>query len=341
MQRLVSCAAAAGIVACLAAANTAQADAVADFYRGKTITMIVGSSVGGSYDIYVRALTTTMPKYIPGNPTIVAKFLHRGLPAAIHMQTVAARDGTTISMTQQTIVVSQVIEKGAAGRYDVREWGWIGLMAPVRNMLAVWHTAPAQTLEDARQKEVVIGATSRTSPTYILPQVLNEIYGTRFKIVAGYAGVAQLNVAMERGETQGRGASWLSVVTSAPHYIAEKKLKALVVDGLTRDPSIPDAPRLIELAKTDRDRDAMRLVSASSEFGRALFTTPGVPPERLTALRRAFDLALKDPELLADARKRSIEIEPQPGETLQKIAAEVINSSPEAIAYARQLMGSK
>jgi tripartite-type tricarboxylate transporter receptor subunit TctC len=282
-----------------------------------------------------------MPKYIPGNPTIVAKFMHRGLPAALHMQRGAPRDGTAISMTQQTIVVSQVIDTAIAGKYDVREWGWIGLMAPVRNMLAVWHTAPAQTIEEARHKEVIIGATSRTSPTYIVPQVLNEIHGTKFKIVSGYAGVAQLNLAMERGETQGRGASWLSVVTSAPQYIAEKKLKPLAVDGLTRDPRIPQVPLLLEFAKTERDRQAVTLISASAEFGRALFTAPGVPADRLAALRRAFDRAIRDPALLAEAKNRNIDIEPQSGEALQKTAAQVVSASPEAIAYARQIMGSK
>jgi tripartite-type tricarboxylate transporter receptor subunit TctC len=257
------------------------------------------------------------------------------------MQRSAPRDGTAIAMTQQTIVVAQAIEKVAAGKYDVRQWGWIGLMSPIRNMLAVWHTAPAQTLEEARHKEVIVGSTGRTSPTFIVPQVLNEIYGTKFKIVSGYNGVAQLNLAMERGEIQGRGASWISVVASKPEYITEKKLKPLVVDGLTRDPLIPHVPRLIELTKNEHQRQAVTLISASAEFGRAVFAPPEVPADRLNALRRAFDAALKDPALLADAKKRKLEIEPAPGETLQKVAAEVVSASPEAVAYARELQGSK
>jgi tripartite-type tricarboxylate transporter receptor subunit TctC len=336
--------AAAILASMLIPAGLAQADAIADFYKGNTVTLFVGAGAGGSYDIYSRVLAAHMSKHVPGNPTIVVKLIlggGGGLPAAIHMQRSAPRDGTAIAMTQQTIVVAQVIEKVAAGKYDVREWGWIGLMAPIRNMLAVWHTAPAQTLEEARHKEVVVGSTGRTSPTYIVPQVLNEIHGTRFKIVSGYNGVAQLNLAMERGEIQGRGASWLSVIAGAPQYITEKKLKPLVVDGLTRDPNIPQVTRLIELAKTDRQKQAVTLISASAEFGRAVFAAPGIPAERLAALRQAFDMTMKDPEFLAEAKKRKIEIEPQTGETVQKTAAKVVSAAPDAIAYARALMGSK
>ena len=325
-------------------AGPSQAQPVAQFYKDKTITLFVGAGIGGSYDIYSRLLAPYLSKHMPGQPTVVVKHIlggGGGLPAAIHMQRTAPRDGTAIAMTQQTIVVAQMIESVAAGKYDVRSWGWIGLMAPVRNMLAVWHTAPAQTLEEARNKEVIVGSTGRTSPTHIVPQVLNEIHGTKFKIVSGYNGVSQLNLAMERGEIQGRGASWLSVIVSKPEYIAEKKLKPLVVDGLTRDPAIPDAPRLIELAKTDRERQAVTLISASSEFGRAIFAAPETPADRLAALRKAFDAALHDPELLAEAKRRKIDIEPQNGLALQKLVAEVVGASPDAVAYARELQGSK
>ena len=344
MTRGLAGLAAALVVALSTQTGTARAEAVEAFYRDKTITLFVGAGIGGSYDIYSRVLATTMSRHIPGNPTIVVKHVlggGGGLPAAIHMQRSAPRDGTAIAMTQQTIVVAQVIESVAAGKYDVRSWGWIGLMAPVRNMLAVWHTAPAQTLEEARYKEVVVGSTGRTSPTHIVPQVLNEIHGTRFKIVSGYNGVSQLNLAMERGEIQGRGASWVSVIAGKPEYITEKKLKPLVVDGLTRDPAIPDVPRLVELAKTERGRQAVTLISASSEFGRAVFAAPETPADRLAALRKAFDAAIRDPELLAEAAKRKIEIEPQSGQTLQKVVADVVGASPEAIAYARELQGSK
>lgn len=341
--RVFGCAVLIAFAAC-AVTGAARAESVESFYKGKTITLFVGAGVGGSYDLYARLLAPTLSKHIPGNPAVVVKLMlggGGGLPAAIHMQRTAPRDGTAIGMTQQTIVVAQLIEAVAAGKYDVNTWGWIGLMAPIRNMLAVWHAAPAQTLAEAREKEVIVGSMGRTSPTYIVPRVLNEIYGTKFKIVTGYNGISGLNLAMERGEIQGRGASWLSVVTATPHYITEKKLKPLVFEGLSKEPGFADVPLLIELAKTEQQKQALTLISSAAEFGRSVFTTPEVPAERLAALRRAFDAAMKDPELLAEAKKRKMPIEPQTGEALQKIAAEVTKAYPEAVAYARELQGGK
>jgi tripartite-type tricarboxylate transporter receptor subunit TctC len=344
MRRYRRAAAILTAVAAATLAGPAQAQSVEDFYKGKTITLFVGAGVGGSYDMYARLLAPVLSKHLPGNPTIVVKLIlggGGGLPAAIHMQRTAPRDGTAIGLTQQTIVVAQLIESVAAGKYDVNTWGWIGLMAPIRNMLAVWHTAPAQTLEEAREKEVIVGANGRTSPTTIVPQVLNEIHGTKFKIVQGYNGISGLNLALERGEIQGRGASWLSVVTATPHYITEKKLKPLVFEGLTKEPGFSDVPLLIELAKTERQKQALMLISSSAEFGRAVFAAPETPADRLQALRRAFDAAMRDPELLAEAKKRQMPIEPQTGEALQKVAAQVTKAYPDAVAYARELQGSK
>jgi tripartite-type tricarboxylate transporter receptor subunit TctC len=343
MARAIGCAAVLTL-AVFVVGGAAKAESVEEFYKGKTITLFVGAGVGGSYDLYARLLAPALSKHIPGNPTVVVKLIlggGGGLPAAIHMQRTAPRDGTAIGMTQQTIVVAQLIESVAAGKYDVNTWGWIGLMAPIRNMLAVWHTAPAQTLAEAREKEVIVGSMGRTSPTYIVPRVLNEIHGTKFKIVTGYNGISGLNLAMERGEIQGRGASWLSVVTATPHYITEKKLKPVVFEGLSKEPGFADVPLLIDLAKTDQQKQALMLLSSAAEFGRAVFTTPEVPADRLAALRRAFDAAMKDPELLAEAKKRKMPIEPQTGETLQKVAAQVTKAFPEAVAYARELQGSK
>jgi tripartite-type tricarboxylate transporter receptor subunit TctC len=329
------------VLAALVVAAPARAQGVEQFYTGKTITLLVGAGPGGSYDIYARTLARHMPRHIPGHPTMIVKLgggVGGGIGTAIQLNSTVAKDGTVIGMTQQTNIVSQLTEPSVAGKFDASKWEWIGLMAPIRNMVAVWHTAPAQTLDEAKQKEVIIGATGRASPTFTVPQALNELIGTKFKIVTGYNGVNDLNLAMERGEVQGRGASWVSVTTQAPQYIADKKLKALAVEGLTREPGIPDVPTLVELAKTDREKGAMRLMSAASEFGRAVFAPPGAPADRVQALRRAFDATMKDPEFLAEAEKLKLTIEPQSGETLKKVAAEVVASSPEAVEYARKLM---
>lgn len=340
-KRLLMALASALIATC--AGHATRADAISDFYHGKTITFHVGAGAGGSYDIYARTLAEHMPAHIPGKPVMIVKMAGGnggGLPAANYVEASAPRDGTLIAMTIQSIPQNQLLYPKTA-HYDVRKWNWIGLMAPIRNMLAVWYTAPAQTLEEATKKEVVIGATGRASPSFLVPQILNEMLGTKFKIVLGYNGVADLNLAMERGEIQGRGASWISVVTQAPQYIAQHKLKPLVVDGLTRDPLIPDVPLMTEVAKTEQQRETIAFISSAAAFGRSVFAPPGVPADRVKALRAAFDATMKDPAFLAAAKQRKIPIDPQSGEELGKVAAKIASTSPAAVNAARKLMGIK
>lgn len=315
----------------------------ADFYAGKSVSILVGAGAGGSYDVYARTLANHIGKHIPGAPSMVVKIaggVGGGVATAIQMEHSAPRDGLTIGIVQQTNVTSQITESDVAGKYDVTRWQWIGNMAPLRNMLGVWHAAPAQTLEDAKRIETIIGATGRNSPTYTVPAALNQLIGTKYKIVLGYNGTADLNLAMERGEIQGRGANWISVVIAAPQYIAEKKFKPLVVDGLTRDPSIPDVPTLLELAKGENEKAAVRLISASGQFARAFFFPPGVPAERVAILRKAFDETMQDKDFLAEAQKLKMEIEPTDGAALDRIARDIIASPPSAVALAKQLIGS-
>ncbi len=320
----------------------AHAQSNDQFYQGKTISFVVGAGAGGSYDIYARTLATHMPQYIPGNPQIIVKMaggVGGGITTAIQVEQSAPKDGTVMGMTQHTNVISQLTEASVAGKYDVSKWRWVGNMANLRNVLAVWHTAPAQTLDEARTKEVIVGATGRNSPTFIVPQALNILVGSKFRMVLGYNGVADLNLAMERGEIQARGGSWISVVAQTPDYITDKKLKALVVDGLTRDPLLPEVPTLLELAGTQEQKAAVRVISGANEFSRAVFLPPGVAQDRVDMLRQAFDRTMRDPAFLAQADKLKLPIEPTSGAELDKIAKEVISSPPDAIALARKLLG--
>ncbi len=332
-------------LACCGAALVSQAargQTVEQFFTGKTISFIVGAGAGGSYDLYARALANHMPKFIPGKPAMVVKIaggVGGGISTAISVEHAAPKDGATIGMTQQTNVTSQLTEDSVKGKFDISKWRWVGNMAPLRNFVGVWRTAPAQSLEEAMTKEVIIGATGRTSPTFIVPQALNELIGTKFKFVLGYNGTADLNLAMERGEIQGRGASWISVVTQAPSYISENKLKPLVVDGLTRDPLLPDVPTLLEVAVTPEQKAALTIICGSSEFARAVFLPPGVPQDRVDALRRAFDATMTDPDFLAEAGKMQLPIEPRGGEALDRIAAEIVATPAPAVALAKKLLG--
>ncbi len=320
----------------------ACAQSVETFYTGRTITLIVGAGAGGSYDLYARTLANYLPRYIPGKPVMIVKIgggVGGGISTAIGVEHTAPKDGTTLGMTQQTNVTSQLTEASVAGKFDISKWRWLGNLAPLRNFIGVWHTAKAQSLEEARTHEVMVGATGRNSPTFILPQAINELIGTKFKFVLGYNGVADLNLAMERGEIEARGGAWISVVAQKPSYITEKKLKALAVDGLTREPLLPDVPTLMEIAPTPELKAAATIISGSSAFARAPFLPPGVPQDRVDALRRAFDATMQDPEFLAEAAKLQLPIEPQGGADLDRIAAQIVATPAAAIALTKKLLG--
>lgn len=320
-----------GLSVALAAAP-AKADALADFYRGKNITFFVGSDPGGSFGPYAQVLAEHMSKYIPENPKIIIKYTggqSGGLQLANTIQSVMPADGLNMAMTQQTIVLNQVLQPQYA-KYDARQWLWLGNMAPVRNMLSLWHTAKAQSIEEAKKIEVVIGATGPSSPTYIVPNLLNRFLGTKFKIVTGYKGAADLNLAMERGEIEGRGASWVSVQLAMPEAIAQGRIKPIVFASITREPSAPDVPTLAELMTDPVQKQVAEFLSAESDFGRSVFLPPGVPDDRVAMLRAAFESTMKDPAFLADAKRLTLTIEPMSHQDLARITLKVVNA-PQAV----------
>ncbi|MDB5651916.1 MAG: Tripartite-type tricarboxylate transporter, receptor component TctC [Hyphomicrobiales bacterium] len=337
MHRLFRAASACLAVAATLASLPAQADALADFYRGKNIFFIVGSDPGGSFGPYAQVLAEHMPKYIPENPKIIIKYTggqSGGLQLANTIQSVMPADGLNMAMTQQTIVLNQVLQPQYA-KYDARQWLWLGNMAPVRNMLALWHSAKAQTIEEAKKTEVIIGATGPSSPTFIVPNLLNRFLGTKFKIVTGYKGAADLNLAMERGEIEGRGASWVSVQLAMPEAIADGRIKPIVFASITRDPSALNVPTLAELMTDPVQKQVAEFLSAESDFGRSVFLPPGVPADRVAMLRAAFESTMKDPAFLADAKRLSLTIEPMPYQELERITLKVVNASPDVIELAK------
>lgn len=318
-------------------AAAAQSDPIADFFRNKTVSIMVGAGEGGTFIQYAQLLAEHMRRHIPGNPQIVVKTMGGqggGLETAILMSNVASRDGLTWAMTQSTIVMAQVLNPEYA-KYDARQWSWIGNMAPLPNMIAIWHTAKAQSVEQARQHEVILGATGPSSPTYILPDFLNRYAKTKFKIVTGYRGPTDLNLAMERGETEGRGGSWVSLEVSVPHLIADKKLRPIVFAAPSRDPKHKDVPTLAEVVDDPLHKKAAELISSEAPFTRAYFLPPGVPAERVAALRKAFDAAMADPLLRDDAAKKKMPIEPTAGVELDRITRDVIATPADILKLAK------
>ncbi|MEQ1613390.1 MAG: hypothetical protein ABL904_11600 [Hyphomicrobiaceae bacterium] len=318
-------------------APAAYAQDAPDFYKGKTVSILVGAGEGGSFVPYAQVLAEHMKRHIAGVPNIIVKTMGGqggGLDTAIQMQNTVVKDGLTMAMTQQTIVLAQVINPEFA-RYDARTWNWVGNMSTIRNMLAVWHTAKGQSIELIKQHETIAGATGPSSPTYIMPSFLNRFAGTKFKIVSGYKGTADLNLAMQRGEIEVRGGSWLSVELAIPDLIREKKIKPLVFASIERDPGNKDVPTLAELVTDPKARQAAEFISAEAAFGRAFFLPPGVPADRVALIRKAFADTLRDPEMIADAKKKNLPLEPLGWEELTRVTAKVIATPKEVAQLAK------
>jgi tripartite-type tricarboxylate transporter receptor subunit TctC len=316
--------------------------ASAQFFKGKTVSLIVGASNHGTYAAYARVLAQHMPKYIAGNPKIILKIKggSGGRIAANYMHNAAPKDGSMFSIVLQTVPVNQFLS-AKKSRFDVSEWNWIGNMSPLINFLGLWHKSPVQSLEEAKKTSVKIAATGKSSPTYIYPKLINNMFGTKFEIITGYKGVGGLNQAMEQGEVMGRGASWLSVITKAPHYITKSLIKPIIADGFVRDPSLPNTPTFIELAKNAEQKKIFELVAISSTFGRSFFYPAGVPADRIKIMRDAFDNTMKDKAFIAQMKKQKLPLNPMNHVELAGLIEKVKNSDPATLASARKAMGVK
>jgi tripartite-type tricarboxylate transporter receptor subunit TctC len=320
-------------------ALSAHADPVADFYRGKTMEMVVPTSPGGDYDLRARLVARHIGRFIPGNPSVTVRNMPGGLgvAAANYLARVAPRDGTVLHAIFQNMPVLQAI--GTTGvEFDVRKFGWIGNTTNSPNVINAWHTTGIKTIQDVMQRELVVGAPGAASTSYIYPAALNQLAGTKFRIVTGYPGGNDVNLAMEKGEVGGRGSnSWASWKSGHPHWLAEGKVIILVQIGLQRAPDLPNVPLMSELAKNDEDRQVLTFMSADMGISRAFVTTPDVPADRMAALRRAFDQMVKDPEFLAEAGKTKMDISPSSGEEAQKVAESMLNMPPKIIQRAKVL----
>ncbi len=326
----------------LTACLPARADDVADFYRGKQISLIIGTSSGNDYDFRGRLLARHLGRFIPGNPSIVPRNMPGagGINAANWLANVAPRDGTTIHLIMANMMNKQAV--GVPGiKFDARQFSWIGNTTSTPNVTSAWHTSGVKTIQDAKERELIIGAPAGTAGE-VYGAVMNALAGTKFKVVTGYPGGNEVNLAMERGEIQGRASnSWSSWKSTRPDWVRDKKLIVLVQVALKRDPELKDIPTLIELVNNDLDRKFMAFLSAETSVARALVTPPEVPADRLNALRRAFDMTVKDPQFLAEAEKMGgMDIEPMRGEDAQPIAHGIVNTPPEVLDRARAVLGN-
>ena len=316
--------------AMLAAPSAGQADAIADFYKGKTVNVLIGVGVGGEYDLQARLVARHIGKHIPGNPTVVAQNMTGagGLKMANYLATVAAQDGTYIGMIANSFPELQVV--GLKGmQFDTRKFHWLGTIAQTVETMAVWSTTGVKSIDDVKKRETVAGASGKGAITYTLPTLMNEVFGTKFKVVTGYQGGNRINLAMERGEVEARNNTWSSWKTTKKAWLDEKKIVVIAQAG-PRAADL-DAPSLEQLAKTPEERQLVELIVSGTLMGRPLAVSPGTPPERVKALRAAYAATMKDPEFLADAKKLNFEVNPVLGEALQQAVAKIV-ATPKAVA---------
>jgi tripartite-type tricarboxylate transporter receptor subunit TctC len=340
MGRIAGSALITGIILALATpVSSTAADPVAEFYRNKSISMIIATAPGGDYDLRARLVSRHMGRHIPGNPTIVPRNMPGGvgIQAANYMATVAAQDGTSLHAIMQNMSSHQALG-GAGVEFDTRKFFWIGNTTNTPNTLVSWHTTGVRTIQDVMTRELAVGAPGTATASVYYPRALNELAGTKFKIVAGYPGGNPVNLAMERGEVGGRVNSWASWKSTKPDWLKEKKIFVLVQMGLKRHPELADVPTITELARTEEGKAIMLFLSADVPISRAYVTTPGVPPERVQALRRAFDATMKDPSFLAEAAKTGMDISPSTGEEAQKYSDLIANTPADVLARAKKIL---
>jgi tripartite-type tricarboxylate transporter receptor subunit TctC len=324
--------AAATLFAAFAVSAEAQAQTPEQFYKGKQIELAIGYPPAGSNDVYARLLARHIGKHIPGNPTVVPQnrpgagsFLTLG-----YVYNVAPKDGTVIGIGAPTAPLDEKL--GTQGvRFKSAEFNWIGRIDSLINMVFLWHTSPVKTFEDALKTESKLSGTGVGSTVSVYPTVTNNVLGTKFKLIMGYKGSNEAQLAVERGEVEGHSTSWTAVKVAHPDWRPDKKINIIVQYALKRHPEMADVPTVIEFAKTDEQRQVLRAVMNATEIGTAFFTTPGAPADRVEALRRAFDATMKDPEFLAEAERTKLTLGPLPGEELQKLVNEVTSLSPEMI----------
>jgi tripartite-type tricarboxylate transporter receptor subunit TctC len=323
------------------AAMPAAAQSAADFYRGRTVTLSVGLSAGGTYGLFGRLLTAHWANHIPGKPAMVTQFMTGagGLTGANHLGNAAPRDGSFFALLFKDAVITQALRPKAA-KYDARRFRWVGRMQIYNAVLLVSGKSGVRTLDDAKKREVLMGATSgKATGSYMLPIMANAILGTRFKVISGYKGAAGMNLAMERGETHGwAGGAFMGYKGVKFDEFRNGQVVMLMQSGEARDALIPDVPLLRELAKDEATREVVNFIDSSNVIGFSIATPPGVPDSLVAALRASFDATMADPAFIADVKKRKFELTPMKGAPLQRYVGETLKASPAVIKRAREML---
>lgn len=314
-------------------------DAVSDFYRGKQVFLRIGSAPGSGYDLAGRIVAPYLSRYIPGNPNIVVQSVPGAgsLILANQLYNTAPRDGTVIGLVSNGMPTAPQLTPDQA-RFDATKFSWIGSNAPETQVIMLSEKAPVVKLEDLFTVETIVGATAPGVAIYDVPAVLNALSGTKFKIVSGYEGTAQIDLATERGELHGQAAlGWISAKTRNMADIKSGRLRILAQFGFKRHPDLPDIPLFPEPG-ADIDKEAFAVMIARQDYGRPLILPPGVPADRVAALRSAYSKAMDNPDLRKEAERAGLEINPVSGEELDALTRRIVQTSPAAISKLRSIL---
>ena len=314
------------------ACSTVPVAAEPPFYAGKQITLIAGSGVGGGYDLLARLAARHLGRLIPGHPTIVVQNMPAAgsLVATNQIYNSAPKDGTVIALIQRGMLLARLSNPSGV-RFELEKLNWLGNLNSETGLVLAWHTAPHRRAQDLFERELIVGGQTGVDPE-ITPRLYNSLIGTKFKIVTGYNGTAEIALAIERGEVQGIGDwSWASVKKQRPDWLRDKKVTLLIQGALQRDPELPDLPSAFDFVKSEADRKVMELFFTQKTIARPVIAPPGVPAERLDALRAAFAALAGDAPFLADAERSNLEVAPMAGEAVDKVVA-LITATPADVA---------
>jgi len=330
------------VLALLVAIAGLQPAQAADFYAGKTITMSTYSPPGDSYDLYVRLLARHFGRHIPGNPSfiVVNQTGAGGIVAMNNAGVLAPQDGTFLTLASQALLILEATGKPGLRR-SLNDFHWLGSFSQSNNVTVTWGDTPAKTLQYALDHEVVLGASGAGGGSVIGPLIYNAVLGTKFKLITGYNGGTAIDLAMRRGEVEGRGNNiWAAYKAEMPNEIRDGILHVLIQTGLRKEPDLPNVPFFLDLVRGDSRREPVaQFMSYAVSIARPFAAPPGVAADRVTLLRRAFDETMKDPAFLTDAEKLKLEIDPLTGEQVQDVVRRVLGTPEPIIDHIRTVLG--
>ncbi len=325
------------LVAQLAFAANATAETVADFYRGKTVRVVIGYGAGGNYDLYGRLATEFLGRHIPGNPTVIAVNMPGagGLKAVDYLYRVAPQDGTHLGVVAQQLALTLLVDDKMG--IDPRRFSYLGRLTSMVDVAVALPKSGLKSFEDARKREVTVGAGNSTSTSAVYARALNAYAGSRFKIVTGYSGTAEIQLAAERGEVDVNGGELLpAIIVQYPEWLQGKAV-LLYQSGLKRYSMLPQVPTMSELSSGEEGRAVMSALAGTSEIGRSILVPPGVPPERVAALRTAFQAMLKDPQFIATTEKRKLMIDGATGEQMDAVTRDTMKLPKDTVEALKRL----